>query len=123
MSPRARLGLLGALVALALPAPAVAGRVHVGIAPGADPHVVAAAVEGVTGHRAEVLDGLRALSVDAAPAQLRGLDGVAWVEPAVVRRLAFAPTDPLAVRQWYIEATHAFGAWDQLPPSRRYALR
>ena len=33
-----------------------------------------------------------------------------------MRRLAFAPTDPLAVRQWYIEATHAFGAWDQLPP-------
>jgi subtilisin family serine protease len=116
VSPRARLGLLGAVATLALPAPATAGRVHVGIAPGADPHAVAAAVERVTGHRAEVLGGLRALSVDAAPAQLRGLDGVAWVEPAVVRRLAFAPTDPLATRQWYIGATHAFDAWDQLPP-------
>ena len=116
MSPRARVGLLGAVAVLALPAPAVAGRVHVGISPGANPHAVAAAVEQATGHRAEVIGGLRALSVDATPAQLRGLAGVAWVEPAVARRLAFAPTDPLAIRQWYIGATHAFDAWDLLPP-------
>ena len=47
MSPRARVGLLGAVAVLALPAPAVAGRVHVGISPGANPHAVAAAVEQV----------------------------------------------------------------------------
>jgi len=112
----ARLGLLGAVAALAVPVPAVAGRAHVGVAPDADPRAVAAAVERVTGHRVEVLEGLHALSVDGARERLRRLDGVAWVEPAVVRRLAFAPTDPLASRQWYLGATHAFDAWDQLPP-------
>ena len=116
MSHRARVGLLGLVAALALPTPAVAGRVHVGVESGADPHVVAAAVERATGRRTEVLDGLRALAVDAPADRVRGIDGVAWVEPALVRRLAFLPTDPLAPRQWYLSATHAFDAWEQLPP-------
>jgi hypothetical protein len=90
--------------------------VHVGVEAGADSHVVAAAVERATGHRAEVLGGLGVLSVDAPPGSLRGLDGVAWVEPAIVRRLAFEPTDPLAPRQWYSTATHAYDAWPNLPP-------
>ena len=85
--------------------------------PGADPHAVAAAVEaGDRPSRGGASAASARCLVDAAPAQLRGLAGVAWVEPAVVRRLAFAPTDPLAIRQWYIGATHAFDAWDLLPP-------
>jgi subtilisin family serine protease len=113
---RAPLGVLAAVAALVAPGQAIAARVHVGIAPGADPAVVAAAVERATGARPRVLGGLDALSVDASLARLQGIPGVAWVEPDVVRRLAFAPTDPLAGRQWYAAATHAYDAWDALPP-------
>jgi len=116
VSGRARLGLLGAAVALALPGQALAGRVHAGLEPGADARVVAAAVERATGRQADVLAGLRVLSVDASPARVRSVPGVAWVEPEVTRRLAFTPTDPLATRQWYTTATHAYDAWDLLPP-------
>jgi subtilisin family serine protease len=117
VSPRARLGLLGAVAALVLPGHALAaGHVYAGVRPNADPQVVAAAVEHATGSRTEVLDGLHALSVEASPARVRAVPGVAWVEPEVVRRLAFAPTDPLATRQWYAAATHAYDAWDTLPP-------
>jgi hypothetical protein len=116
VSLHARVALVGAVAALVLPGPALTARAHVGLEPGADPHAVAAAVERATGHRAEVLEGLRALSVDAPAALLRGVDGVAWVEPAFVRRLAFEPTDPLAPRQWYSTATHAYDAWPNLPP-------
>ena len=116
MSGRARLGLLGAAVALALPGQALAGRVHAGLEPGADARVVAAAVERATGRQADVLAGLRVLSVDASSARVRSVPGVAWVEPEVTRRLAFTPTDPLATRQWYTGATHAYDAWDLLPP-------
>ena len=77
---------------------------------------MAAAVERATGRHVEVLDGLRALAVDAAPARVRAVSGVAWVEPEVTRRLAFAPSDPLATRQWYTTATHAYDAWENLPP-------
>ena len=106
----------GAVAGLVLPGPALAGRVHVGLEPGADPEVVAAAIEDRTGRRAEILHGLGAIAVDAAPARLRGLGGVAWVERNAVRRLAYEPTDPLAARQWYATATRAYDAWVTLPP-------
>jgi hypothetical protein len=54
--------------------------------------------------------------VDASPSELRGIHGVAWVERASNRRLAFAPTDPLAPRQWYATANHAYDAWETAPP-------
>jgi subtilisin family serine protease len=113
---RATLVVLGVVAALVVPAPALAARLHVGLAPGADPQAVAAAIEARTGRPAEILQGLDAIAVDAAPARLRGLRGVAWVEPNTVRRLAFEPTDPLAVRQWYATATRAYDAWATLPP-------
>jgi hypothetical protein len=116
VSRRARLGLLGAVAALALPGPAVAARLHAGVEPGADPRAVGVAVERATGRHVEVLDDFHALAVDAAPAQVRAVDGVTWVEPDVVRRLAFDPGDPLASRQWYTAATHAYDAWELLPP-------
>jgi thermitase len=116
MSPRAPLGVLAVIAALAVPAHGLAAGVHAGLAPGADPDAVAAAVERATGRHARVLDGLRALAVDAPPAVVRDVPGVAWVEPDVVRRLAFSPTDPLAGRQWYAVATRAYDAWDSLPP-------
>jgi subtilisin family serine protease len=30
---------------------------------------------------------------------------------------AFAPTDPLAAKQWYLQADHAFDAWPEAPPT------
>ena len=58
-----------------------------------------------------------ALAVDSARAQTLGsIRGVAWVERLrASRRLSFAPNDPLAVRQWYLNRIHAFDAWPQLP--------
>ena len=117
MSRRAGLGVLGAVVVLALPGHAFAGgRVHAGVEPGADPHVVAAAVEHATGRHVDVLAGLHALAVEASPARVRAVAGVAWAESEVTRRLAFSPNDPLATRQWYSSATHAYDAWQNLPP-------
>ena len=102
--------------ALAAPAHALGGGTTVGLAPGADAASVAAAVERVTGVRAVSLAPLRALAVDAAPAKLRALPGVAWVERSRVRRLAFVPTDPLAPKQWYALANRAYDAWETPPP-------
>ena len=47
---------------------------------------------------------------------LDGVPGVAWVERARIRRLAFAPTDPLAPRQWYAAANRSYDAWETPPP-------
>jgi subtilisin family serine protease len=108
--------VLAAFVALALPGHAPAARVHVGLDSDADPSAVAVAVARVAQRPVRILDGLHALSVDAAPAKLHGIPGVAWVEPDVVRRLAFSPTDPLAARQWYATVTRAYDAWEAMPP-------
>ncbi|HET7367488.1 MAG TPA: S8 family serine peptidase [Gaiella sp.] len=116
MSRRARLGLLGAVAALAVPGPALGARLHAGLDPGAEPRAVAAAVERATGRPVTVLEGLRALAVEARAAEVGPVPGVAWVEEDVVRRLAFTPSDPFAPRQWYTAATHAYDAWDALPP-------
>ena len=51
-----------------------------------------------------------------AASELRGIDGIAWVERERVRRLAFAPSDPLAFRQWYAVANRAYDAWATPPP-------
>lgn len=115
MTSRALAGAL-AVAALVLPGTASAVRYHVGLEPQADPATVAATVERATGRRPAVLAGLRALAVDARPGELRGVEGVAWVEPERVRRLAFVPTDPLAPRQWYATANRAFDAWETPPP-------
>ena len=112
----AALGALLGLGALAGPGVASAERFHLGVEPGADVEVVAASVERATGRRPSRLPALRALAVDGTPAALRRVDGVAWVEPARVRRLAFAPNDPLAARQWYAVANRAYDAWPARPP-------
>ena len=116
MSLRPVVGALAIAAALAFPAQGIAARYHLGISRDADPEAVAAEVERVTGRPVGVLPGLRALSVDARPGQLAGLDGVGWVERDRVRRAAFAPTDPLAPRQWYAVANHAYDAWATPPP-------
>ena len=116
MRARALLGALASCAVLAYPAATLAASSHVGLAPGADPAAVARAVERATGARVERLAPLRALSVDADPARLRAIPGVAWVEEARERRLSFAPTDPLAPRQWYAIANRSYDAWEVPPP-------
>jgi Subtilase family len=112
--------LVGALVwcaVLASPAASLAARYHVGLAPGADAHVVVTAVERATGERPTSLAPLRALAVDLpSRAALDGVLGVAWVERDRSRPLAFAPTDPLAPRQWYAAANRSYDAWETPPP-------
>jgi hypothetical protein len=112
--------LVGALVwcaVLASPAASLAARYHVGLAPGADAAVVATEVERATGRRPTSLAPLRALAVDVPTgAVLDDVPGVAWVERDRSRRLAFAPTDPLAPRQWYAAANRSYDAWETPPP-------
>ncbi len=116
MSPRALLRALAVCVALVLPAPAVAAGTTVGLDPGADPGTVAAAIEHATGMRPTSLAPLHALSVDARPDRLRGIAGVAWVEPDRIRRVSFVPTDPLSPKQWYAVSNRAYDAWETPPP-------
>lgn len=111
-----RLALAVFLVALAAPAPAMAGRYAVGLQKGASPRLVAQQIEARTGHRVSSIAPF-ALTVDARAARrLVSIDGVAWVERLRrSRRLSFAPNDPLALRQWYLNRIHAFDAWPTLP--------
>ena len=117
-----------ATLALALPGAADAARYAVGIAPGADRARVADAVGAKTGGQVSSLAPF-ALVVEArtaAPALT--VPGVAYVERLGTRgrRMAFAPTDPLAVRQWHLGEVRAFDAWAQRPvfpaPSPRVAI-
>lgn len=106
---------LTAALALALAAPASAARFAVGLEPGADPDAVANRLDGrVTREHL----ALGALTLTAhAPGRAAAVPGVAYVERLdVPRRLAFTPTDPLAVRQWYLEQVRAFAAWEAPPP-------
>ena len=117
MSRRAAaLGALLVLGALTAPGLATAARYHVGLEAGAEFETVAESIERATGRRASRLPALRALAVEAEPVELRRISGVAWVERALVRRLAFTPTDPLAARQWYAVANRAYDAWPARPP-------
>jgi subtilisin family serine protease len=105
-----------ALSGLFVPATAEAARVAVGLAPGADAHIVAATIERRTGRRPESLAPIRALVVDLpADVSLRGVTGVRYVEPLVTRRLAFTPTDPLVSKQWYLSYSGFYSSWLTLP--------
>ena len=78
---------------------------------------MATEVERATGRRPTSLAPLRALAVDVPTgAVLDDVPGVAWVERDRSRRLAFAPTDPLAPRQWYAAANRSYDAWETPPP-------
>jgi hypothetical protein len=102
--------------ALAAPAVAEGGRVAIGLAPGANPAEVAAAVERRTGNRPVRLSPIRALVTDLpAGVSLRGIRGIRYVEPAFSRRLALTPSDPLASKQWYIAKSRFYESWPTLP--------
>jgi hypothetical protein len=115
-----RLATLGALaLALVAPSPADAVRYAVGLERGADSQAVAEQVRRATGGTVSRLAPF-ALSLNSPSARgVEALRGVAYVERLDrVRRLSFAPTDPLAKRQWYLDAINAFGFWPQFPAIR-----
>ncbi|HET9243522.1 MAG TPA: S8 family serine peptidase [Gaiella sp.] len=116
MRPRALVGALACCAALALPGVAHGARYHLGLAPGADPVRVADQVRAATGVEPDNLAPLHALAVDAPRSALDGIAGVSWIERARTRRLAFAPSDPLAARQWYAVANRSYDAWEVPPP-------
>ena len=76
VSRRALLGALACCAALAFPAASLGARSHVGIEPGADPAVVARAIERATGARVERLAPLRALTADASPRRSEPFPGL-----------------------------------------------
>ena len=114
-----------AAAALALPGAADAARFAVGVEPGADRAALAEALESRTGGTVEPLAPF-ALVLQASEARgVADFPGVAYVERLGTRgrRLAFAPTDPLAVRQWHLGAVQAFEAWPQRPTFSLPGLR
>jgi serine protease len=115
-----RAALLAALVAaLALPSAAGAARYAVGLERGADAAAVAEQVRRATGGSVSNLTRFALRLRAPRAAGVASLPGVAYVERLDrVRRLSFTPTDPLARRQWYLDAINAFTFWPQLPPAR-----
>lgn len=111
-----RLVLATFVLALAAPGSASAARFAIGVEKSADSRAVAQRIEARTGNQVSRI-GSFALSVRAPDAAgLSAVPGVAWVERIrASRRLMFTPSDPLAIRQWYLSRIHAFDAWSQLP--------
>jgi Subtilase family len=110
-------GALAIAAALVVPGTGIGATFHVGLRSDADPRAVAAELERTTGRRPAGLGSLRAFAVEAPAAdELGHIDGVAWVERDRERVVSFAPTDPLAPRQWYAVANRAFDAWEIPPP-------
>ena len=104
--------------ALVTAGPAAAARFAVGIAEGASPERVTAALERETGGEvSHDLADLGALTLEAPSARgVRGLPGVAYVERLDRRRrVAYVPPDPLFPRQWYLGRIRAFDAWPEQP--------
>jgi subtilase family protein len=107
-----RAALAVALLALAVPSSAAAGRFAVGLERGASPAAVAERVRQVSGGTVSTIAPF-ALALQAQSARgVAGVAGVAYVERLErTRRLSFTPTDPLAKRQWYLDTINAFDFW------------
>jgi subtilisin family serine protease len=106
-------------LALAVPSSAAAGRFAVGLERGASQAAVAERVRQVSGGTVSTIAPF-ALALQARSARgVAGVAGVAYVERLNrSRRLSFTPTDPLAKRQWYLDAINAFDFWPQVPVIR-----
>lgn len=106
-----RLALVALAAALAAPS-AEAARYAVGVRSAADLPRLRAALPG-----AESLAPIPALVVERpSPPRTGDLPGATYVERLGARRAAAAvPNDPLAPRQWHLEATRAYDFWDAIP--------
>ena len=106
---------VAAVAALALAGQAGAARFAVGVDPAVSLHRVAIQLPG---HVSFGLSALNTLVVEAPSVRgVKRIDGVRWVEWLGSRRrtLAFTPTDPLALKQWYLQQDHAFDFWPDVP--------
>ena len=113
---RVTLALLVMGAWLVFPAGAYAGRVAIGVSEKADASRVAAAVERRTGTKPESLRPIPVLLADLpAGTSLRGIGGIRYVEPLLTRHLAFAPSDPLVSKQWYLGYSGFYSSWLTLP--------
>jgi subtilisin family serine protease len=113
---RATLALTGLGIAMICAGPAAAGRVAIGLEPGASADAVAARVEAATGGSVRKLTPFALVLDDRSAAASAGVAGVSYVERLErSRRLAFTTNDPLLKRQWYLSAIHAFDAWPDWP--------
>ena len=115
--------MLAALALALVPGTSAAtGRIAVGVNDSASLDAVAAAVERLTGSRPNLELGhigamiVRAEDEPAALAELEEIPGVEFVERVrPIRRLQFAPTDPLVPYQWYLDPIQAFSYWEEPP--------
>lgn len=106
-----------ALAALAWTAHADAARFAVGLDANVPLRTVAAPLRAF-GEVSFGLTSLRVLVVKGPSVRGVGqIPGVRYVEWLGSRRrtLAFTPTDPLASKQWYLQADHAFDVWPTPP--------
>jgi hypothetical protein len=114
-----RAAVAAVVLALAVPSTAAAARFAVGLERGASPVAVAERVRQVSGGTVSTIAPF-ALALQARSARgVARVRGVAYVERLNrTRRLSFTPTDPLAKRQWYLDAINAFDFWPQVPVFR-----
>jgi subtilisin family serine protease len=108
-----RLAALASLLALVAPAAGEAGRYAVGARSIDDVPRLLAALPG-----AESLAPIPAVVVERpSPPRLAALPAAAYVERlrSRARRLSAPTNDPLAPKQWHLEANRAFDFWDASP--------
>jgi subtilisin family serine protease len=114
----ALVALVSAVVAaLSLPAVASAGRVAVGLEPGASR---AAVTKALANRGARVVRDLKPIpavvvEVPVGSPSLASVRGVRYVEPLRTRHLSLVPTDPFVPRQWYMTQSHFYESWITYP--------
>jgi subtilisin family serine protease len=112
-----KLLVLGAVLALAAPAPAAGARFAVGLDRGADRADVARALRAATGGTVAPLAPFGLVLRAPTARGAASVPGVRYVERIdASRRIAFVPADPLYGKQWYLQQIRAFDAWPTLPP-------
>jgi len=112
------LAVLAAIAAgLALPPVASAGRVAVGLQPGASRPAVTSALASRGARVVRDLAPIPALVVEVPVGSppLAEIRGVRYVEPLRTRRLSLVPTDPFVPRQWYMTQSHFYESWITYP--------
>jgi subtilisin family serine protease len=108
---------IAAVVALALPGPAVAARYAVGLEPAADRAEVARDLSAATGGRVSPLAPFGLILRAPTARGAASVPGVRYVERVTAsRRISFVPTDPLFAKQWYLPQIRAFDTWTAFPP-------
>jgi subtilisin family serine protease len=109
--------LFAVAAALALPSVASAGRVAVGLEPGASRPAVTKALASRGARVVRDLRPIPALVVDVpvGSPSLAQVRGVRYVEALRTRHLSLVPTDPFVSRQWYMTQSHFYESWITYP--------